>query len=158
MSKSANKIVDIRAESAFGIFGLGIICGAILFASMLIKTDFEGYMSFEVFLGIMLAGITVMLTALAIGIAILTIFGYRNIGRIAQKSAKEASEKEISRMGEDGEFHAMMKEVFEQKLSSGAMNDTIITAVEKLATSGIQGFGNDDLENIDNEYPYEQEE
>jgi hypothetical protein len=84
----------------------------------------EQGMSFEVWVGILLACVALIVTGLSFVIAILALWGYSNIKKAATESATEAALKKSERLIEDA-------------IASGHFKDLIYTATNEAIYRGI---------------------
>ena len=97
MDNEHRHIVDITWISAFGVFGLGVIAGGILCFFHVSQITLEGgtikgiNMQYADLAAILLAAVSVIVTALGVGIAIITFIGYRQIKKAATEVAKAAA-------------------------------------------------------------------
>lgn len=117
MSDFRPQTVDIRWPSAFGIFGLGVIVGAILcvFQVAQIKlssgADVEIDMEYSDLIAIILTALGVMIALFSVGLAVLAFIGYQQLKDGAAKRAGEHAEAEVKRqLKEGGELRTYLRE------------------------------------------------
>lgn len=78
---------------------------------------------FEGFVGILLGCVAVIVTVLGVGIAILTLWGYRNIKNAAIVAAVDASLKQLDKAIQTGKFNDSINAAIEYVTYRGIMSD-----------------------------------
>lgn len=94
-------------------------------------------MSFEVWTGILLACSALLLTILGIGIALLSIFGYRKIVRSSSESAQKIATKVAQETSVATANEATSTEL-QRLIKMGAFNAVIREAIETISYRGLQ--------------------
>ncbi|WP_288741417.1 hypothetical protein [uncultured Rheinheimera sp.] len=100
------------------------------------KKKVDAGMSFEVFAGIMLTGASLLLTIVGVGIALLSIFGYKKIMNLASNLAQEKATQVATKTSQE----TMQQAVTEQLIflvEKGKFDPIISTAVEAFAYRGM---------------------
>lgn len=93
-------------------------------------------MSFEVWAGILLACAALLLTILGIGIAMLSIFGYRKIIKNSSESAQRIADK-VARETSASTIQHATTEALIKLLEEGAFDGVIRDAVETISYRGM---------------------
>ena len=126
------KIVDIRWPSAFGIFGLGVMVGAIAFAfhagAIYISSGSlpEINVEYADMIVVLLTAVTVIVTALGVIVAMSAFFGYNGIKKAALDAAIEEVKRQLSDNGNIRHDH------------DGALRDYIKTVAQKGAVDEVK--------------------
>jgi hypothetical protein len=100
-------------------------------------------MSFEVWAGLLLASSALLLTIIGIGIALLSVFGYRKLA----KSSKEAAEKvsiKVARETSEATANKATAAELVRLLEAGKFDNVIREAIETISFRGVTGL--DELE------------
>jgi hypothetical protein len=102
-------------------------------------TNDQKGMTFEVWTGILLACSALLLTIVAIGIALLSIFGYKKIVNTSTAAAEEIAKKVAMSTALDTTHEATTNELI-RLLNNGDFNEIIREAVETISYRGIRSL------------------
>lgn len=117
MAKRKPQIVDIRWPSAFGIFGLGILVGAIICVFQVAKVTLSSGsearidMEYTDLVVILLAVLGVMFALGSVVLGALAVFGYQEIKANAARRAEEEVKRQLK---EGGELREYLKDTVER--------------------------------------------
>ena len=117
MAKEKPQIVDIRWPSAFGIFGLGILVGAIIcvfqVAKVTLSSGLEAKIDMEYtdLVVILLTVLGVMFELGSVVLGALAVFGYQEIKANAARRAEEEVKRQLK---EGGELREYLKDTVER--------------------------------------------
>ena len=145
------EIIDIRWPSAFGIFGLGVMVGSILCVFQVAKVSLSsGHevrvdMQYTDLVTIILAAVSVLVTVLGVGIAIITFVGFHQIKKAARDAGMKAALEEAKRQFT---LDKNTKRLPDPELQAH-IESTIEKVAEKIAikiNGRSEGFGNENTE------------
>jgi hypothetical protein len=110
------------------------------------KLDEENGFDFEFWMAIMLTGVTVLLTIIGIGIAILSLFGFRNMLKKSAQKASEVAGTAAENKAEEVANSAINSQLIKY-IEEGRFDRIIALEVEKQTYRGIgqsYNFDNDE--------------
>ncbi len=98
-----------------------------------LRSDKKG-MGFEVWLGLTLASVTLIVTGLGVIIALLAFFGYSNIKKAATQAAVKKSESLVLKAIKDGQFNQVIYSAVERAVYRGILSEEDFPEEEELSS------------------------